>query len=463
MKNNTLYIIFAAIFIALLAWGIFRTEPTDWGFSYSKYDKKPFGAYILHQTVKDLFPNKPFVEKHKDEIKEEIHRGEGVVDEVAIEELKEATNADDFAAQDTNFTAAEVESDFTIHSNTNNYIAPKTEHPQNFIFFNQTFSMNNAENVQNLFEKVSEGNEVFIAAEDFSDEIKSRLGFQLLGENTNTLHYDIYVKNLREPAPKKVNFTNPKLVKKEGFCLNELATTHYFEPYSLERAENKPVVLAVNEMQNPILVKFKYGHGNFILCSTPLAFTNYFLLTKDGEAFVNNALSYLPVQETVWDEYYKFDNLKDVEEGRSRALRYIQSQPPLNWAMWLMIVTCLIYMVVEMKRRQRIIAEIKPLQNSTLEFTETIGQLYFRSQDHKNVAEKISRTFLDYIRNRYYLRTQEFDKDFFDSLAAKSGVTRDYLVELFDQIKRIRRSAQILEDDLISLSSKVEKFYEIAK
>jgi len=103
------------------------------------------------------------------------------------------------------------------------------------------------------------------------------------------------------------------------------------------------------------------------------------------------------------------------------------------------------------------------LQNSTLEFTETIGQLYFRSQDHKNVAEKISRTFLDYIRNRYYLRTQEFDKDFFDSLAAKSGVTRDYLVELFDQIKRIRRSAQILEDDLISLSSKVEKFYEIAK
>lgn len=454
MKNNTLYSIFAVIFIVFLGWGIFHTEPTDWTFSYSKRDKKPFGAYILHQSVKDLFPNKPFVEKHKDEI-----TPKKTEEQKALEAAEEAAKAAEEIGNGKKYTHSDQVTRAIEDVEIN---APKTQNPQNFIFFNQTFLLEGYDNVNNLFNKVAEGNEVFIAAEDFTVSLKERLSFSVLGDDTDALHEDIYGKNLREPVLKKVNFTHPTLAKKDSFILNELATTHYFDKKSFEY-RSKAEILAVNEAGNPILARFKYGNGHFILCTTPLAFTNYFLLTKDGEAFANNALSYLPIQETVWDEYYKFDNLKDIAEGRNRALRYIQSQPPLNWAMWLMIITSLIYMVVEMKRRQRIIKEIKPLQNSTLEFTETIGQLYFRSQDHKNVAEKISRSFLDYIRNRYYLRTQELDKEFFDSLAAKSGVTRDYLVELFDQIKRIRRSAQILEDDLISLSAKVEKFYEVAK
>lgn len=46
------------------------------------------------------------------------------------------------------------------------------------------------------------------------------------------------------------------------------------------------------------------------------------------------------------------------------------------------------YTVFESKRRQKFIPIIPPLHNSSLDFTETVGLLYFNKSDHSNLAEK---------------------------------------------------------------------------
>jgi hypothetical protein len=64
---------------------------------------------------------------------------------------------------------------------------------------------------------------------------------------------------------------------------------------------------------------------------------------------------------------------------------------------------------------------IKPLQNSSIDFTKTIGNLYFQEGEHGNLIDKKISYFLDKIRSQYLLETAIIDDDFIKKLHQKSG------------------------------------------
>ena len=76
-------------------------------------------------------------------------------------------------------------------------------------------------------------------------------------------------------------------------------------------------------------------------------------------------------------------------------------------------------MVFEMKRKQRIIPVINPLANTTLEFVGTIGDLYYQSAEHKNIAEKRIHFLMDQIRAKYWINTDKLDEIFIQTLSPK--------------------------------------------
>ena len=131
---------------------------------------------------------------------------------------------------------------------------------------------------------------------------------------------------------------------------------------------------------------------------------------------------------------------------------------PLRWAYYITIFSILIFMFFEMKRRQRIIPNIKPLGNSTLDFVSTIGNLYLQSGDHKNVAEKKIHFILEQIRTKYLVNTSVLDERFISALARKAGKDEQEIRGLVQMIIEVRSKERISAEELIGLNKSIEKF-----
>jgi hypothetical protein len=115
-------------------------------------------------------------------------------------------------------------------------------------------------------------------------------------------------------------------------------------------------------------------------------------------------------------------------------------------------------MVFESKRKQRPIPVIKPLVNSTLEFTATIGNLYFQRGDHKNIIEKRIHFFFDYVRTHFYLSGSE--PDFVERLSKKSMKPTDQIQSLISGINNCISAPKISTTELTDLNKQFERFYK---
>jgi hypothetical protein len=200
----------------------------------------------------------------------------------------------------------------------------------------------------------------------------------------------------------------------------------------------------------------KIGKGNLILNSTPLIFSNIYLLSSINHEFVSKTLSYLPKEDVTWTEYYHLGRME-----ASTPLRFILTNEPLRWAYYITLISILLFMVFEMKRRQRIIPIIKPLSNTTLEFVSTIGNLYFQSAEHKNIAEKRIHFFMDQIRSKYWLNTAHLDDAFIQALTKKTGKQEDDVRGLINAMISIRSKEKISAEELIELNKRIEIFHVV--
>ena len=140
-------------------------------------------------------------------------------------------------------------------------------------------------------------------------------------------------------------------------------------------------------------------------------------------------------------------------------MRYILSQPALRWAWNLALLTLLIFMIFNAKRRQRIVKVIKPLRNTTVEFTRTIGNLYYETKDHQNIIDKKITYFFEKIRNDHYLDTQVLNDQFIKNLALKTGNDKLKVKKLIDLIIHLRSKTICDEGDLLRLNKAIEEFY----
>jgi len=214
------------------------------------------------------------------------------------------------------------------------------------------------------------------------------------------------------------------------------------------------LVIARNDFDEPITVRIKKGKGTLVLNCTPMIFTNIYLLSKDNYDFTSTLLSYLPVNTTYRTEFYHLGRME-----ASSPLRFVLTNEPLRWAYFITIVTLLLFMVFEAKRKQRIIPIIKPLTNTTLEFVSTIGNLYYQRGDHKNIADKKIQFFFDYIHANYFMPTTQRDETFCSVLARKSGVKEQTVKSLIEMIHEILSRKAINQDELKSLNKLLETFY----
>ena len=210
-----------------------------------------------------------------------------------------------------------------------------------------------------------------------------------------------------------------------------------------------------NEEEERInFVKINHVNGNIYLHLQPAAFTNYQLLKNNHKKYAASVLSYLQDATIFYDS-----RNKTSQDLGSSILRYIKRQPALRWALNLALITMLVFMIFNAKRRQRIIQVIKPLTNTTVDFTRTIGNLYYETKDHNNLIDKKTTYFLEHIRRVYYLDTQLLDDKFMHHLALKTGKGKVETKKLIDLVAKLRAKQMCTEDDLLKLNKAIESFY----
>lgn len=293
---------------------------------------------------------------------------------------------------------------------------------------------------QELLDFASHGNDVFLATSYPPQRFYDSLNFDIKNQ------YEL-------KGTAKLQFTNPKFAKDSVTIENDLSNI-YFSKLDAE----KTTVLGYQKFKynNQInFVKIDHGFGHIYLHLQPIVFTNYHLLKKEHKNYAEVALSYLPDTPIFYDYHNKF-----TQELGSSPLRFVLNQPALRTAWYLGLLSLFLFMVFNAKRKQRVVRVIKPLENTTVAFTKTIGNLYYETKDHNNLIDKKITYFLEYIRRIYYLDTQILNDKFVKNLTIKSGKDITTTKRLIDLIVSLKAKAICTEADLLNLNNTIEDFYK---
>lgn len=217
----------------------------------------------------------------------------------------------------------------------------------------------------------------------------------------------------------------------------------------------RATVLIRNEANQPVAIRVQHGQGTLILACTPMVLTNIHILSSDNARLASSLFSCLNSTAITRTEYYHLGRMEV-----STPLRFILRNETLRWAYYLLMCMILLFILFEAKRKQRIIPVIKPLENTTLEFVATIGNLYYQRGDHKNIAEKKITFFWDRVRSNYYLNVSPGQDGFAEVLAKKTGHIPQAVHDLLSQFNAVHNARQIDGSTLKKLSESIAEFWK---
>ncbi len=389
MKWMRGYIVIMVLIICAYLYAEYKRPPViDWTPTLSYLDKIPFGTYVVYNQLKELFSEKPEVLRIPvyDQVNNREDSGEAYI----------------LIAGEINTTGTDDDE---------------------------------------LLRYISLGNTVFMAAENFSKNLRDTLGFEI----ESTFYPDI------EADSVSLYLVNPAFGKKISYRMQKHTIDGYFKKFDTART----TILGMNNMEKVNFIRFDIGKGHLLLHAAPMAFTNYFTLTDNNSRYVEQALSYLPQKATAvyWDEYYKIGR-----GGPSTPLRVILSKPPLKAAYFLALASIILFLVFQSKRKQRVIPILEKPRNATIDFVETVSRVYYNQQNHRNIALKKVTYLLDQIRTSYGLQTQLLDEVFEKRLSHKSGVPINVIKDLVSMIHRVRSNETVLAPELMHFSRLIDEF-----
>jgi hypothetical protein len=391
MKKDWKYILYVVLAISLfVVIKMISPKQYDWNITFNHEDKNPYGGYVLNQLLPEIFASGKIEHSFQ-----------------SLYEIKDSLKKEG-----------------------------------NLLIIASNFNCDDLD-TKALLAFVNNGGSAFISAQSFYGKLRDTL--KIRTADYYFLDHDWFSRK----DTTHLRFVNPAFDTAKIFAFKKDNIYNFFSGFDTTRTS----VITRNDKGRPVTIQVKWGKGTMILNSTPMVFTNIYLLANENHEFVSNSLSYLPAHNLQWTEFYQVGR----REIRT-PLRFILKTESLRWAYYLTIITLLVFMVFEMKRRQRIIPVLKPLDNTTLEFVGTIGNLYYQNKEHSNIAEKKIVFFLEQIRAKYFLSTTKIDADFLESLSLKSGKPKEDVVKLFDTINAIRSQKSISVSDLISLNEQIEIF-----
>ena len=317
-----------------------------------------------------------------------------------------------------------------------------------FISVSKSLFLSKAD-VRSMLQFVADGNSIFIGSQHIDSTLLDSLGCKVVVASP-------LVETLESIGLTSI-FMDSSLFKTAG------RYSYRYVPFASKFSTidtSTTRVLGYNNSGNNY-VEIYYGRGKFYLHCEPRALSNYFLLQNKNYKYLQNVFALIDQRpdHLYWDDFYnKRTHAPTGKEGKGGVAMLLQ-YPSMAWAFWLAVVLLVLYIIFGGKRRQRIIQTIPKNVNSTLAFTETIGNLYLQKKDNRNIADKMILYFYEHFRKQYFLNANQVNADFIDALSRKSNVSLQATQSLFNLIEIVKQKEQISDEELLLLNNKIDNFY----
>ncbi len=308
--------------------------------------------------------------------------------------------------------------------------------------------------LKRLLSFVKDGNQVFICTPEMNETAKEYFGF---GEEYTDNDTDSRGSGYENDSGHTSLLKPPFMADTAYFNPGYHVTTHFIGTDSLHYT-----VLGRSDAGQADFIKVSAGKGAFYFHSNPLLFSNYFLLYRNNLDYFQKVVSLMPPdkKKIIWDSYYIYHRNDNGRNSDPSPLRVLWKVTPFRWAFVIALILLALYIALGAKRLQRIVPLFAKPQNDTLEFAKTIGRLYFEKGDNTNLAQKMATYLLEYIRNRYFIKTAELDADFIKNLSSKTGYDEESTKQLVGNLVYIQDGHLVTEKQLAEIYASFSKFYK---
>lgn len=400
--NKTAIIALFFIVTAVIAMAVIVDKNTgktvDWTESFNERSNKPYGLSVLYKELPKLFDNnsiKPIYYTPSNYFYANSEDGYG-----------------DFIAEGT----------YILIGNSNTL---------------------EVEDIEELLIFAGRGNTLFMSDYNFPKTLLDTLNLTI-----KTIKNKDTIANL--------SFKND-LLKSKNTTIDKSENSSYFSTFP---SENHKVLGYVNDDYAKVnFLEIPFEDGHIFLHLEPKIFTNYNILKDQRYRYSEGVLSYLPNKTIYFDSFTKYYDADYGDAEEKSNLSWFLQQQSFKWATYLALILTLLFIIFHAKRRQRIIPIIKPLENTTVSFVKTISNLYFETQDHKNLIDKKITYFLEKIRSDYHLDTSDLNEEFIAKLIQKSGKKKETVKKTINFINWLRSKNEFFEENLIKLNKHIEEFY----
>lgn len=404
-KTLKIYLsVFAILIAAMIAIDQTRQRPLDWFPGYYLDEKKPLDLYVLNQEIDHLF-NDSVIRYSKNPFEY-------------------------FQQQDS----------LNIKKETYLFI-------REAVYIDESLT-------HKILNAVKQGSMLFIASDGFDPYLTDTL--QAICEYASFDNPVIFNSAIGDRPELKLRFSK-KAWKEEEYLYSPVFGQYAFVEADTASSTALGYMTFPDESEYINFMEFRFGEGKIFLHNQPVVFSNYSLLSNEPlQEYVERVLSCLPDQPVVW-----FVASQQDKGGMGKnQLSIIFKYPALRMTWLIFLYGLIVFIFFTAKRKQRVVPVVKPLKNTTVEFAQTIGNLYFQEGDISDIARKKIIYFLDRVRRTYNIDTQLPEDKLIYRLGLKSGKDEQLIKDILYLIGEINLQNRCSKQTLIQLSSLMDRFWD---
>ena len=147
-----------------------------------------------------------------------------------------------------------------------------------------------------------------------------------------------------------------------------------------------------------------------------------------------------------------------AESLSKNPLDFIMSQPALKAAYYLLLFGVLLYVFFGGKRKQKIIPVTEKNKNTSLEYIETVSQLFYQQEQHEKLVTHMRNIFHHKMQKRYFIAPD--NPKYLEVLSKKSKISKTELQYVMDRFQNLDDNFKFRGDQLVSLNRRLENIYK---
>lgn len=401
MKGSRWFIIFIVAFLLVMfAVEYHLPKKFVWTPTFSHYDEQPLGCALFDSLLSSSLPNGYSISKE---------------------------------------TFYQMEGDTTDNGN------------KGILVIANNLSMVEAD-VNALLKMAKRGNKIMLVSNNYPKYLEDTLRFYCTYSHFSAAAFKKYASSIFRKD--SIYWIADSVYSRQLYRCYPQFCNSYFRSY-----DSLPVQkLAEKDMGSGALAIVRpWGKGEIILVSTPLLFTNYGVLDGNNVNYIFRLLSQMGQLPIVRSEGY----MKATAQVQQSPFRYLLAHQPLRWALYLTMITILLFMIFTAKRRQRAIPVVREPANKSLEFTELIGTLYFQKKDHVDLVRKKFAYLAEVLRREIQVDIEEVadDKRSFERIARKTGMDTEDIARFIHEVRPVLYGGRTIDSEQMKVF--IDKMNEI--